>query len=326
MASEPEDVDQPIGVAEGESARTRIGSPFENLSLRRQEALEGWLFVLPKLAILLFVLAFPLAFGVYLSFTTSNLLDLPGEFVGLQNYAWLIDYPVWWTAVRNVLIIGAVKIPTNVFLAFTTALLLRERLRGSTLYRVAFIIPVAGPPVIWGIIWRLMLFPNEGGIVNSLLLTAGVVETYIPFLSSPTWAVPSVIMAQMWAFGLSMLIYMAALSGLPTSVMESAAIDGANKFQRVRYIIWPLMKPTTFFLVVIQLVLVMRMGFGAIFVMTQGGPLNSTMVPSYLIYELAFQYNNFGRSAATAILMFLITALISLLAYKPLQSNAEYYQ
>jgi len=123
-----------------------------------------------------------------------------------------------------------------------------------------------------------------------------------------------------------MLIYMAALAGLPSSVMESAAMDGANKYQKVRYIIWPLMKPTTFFLVVIQLVLVMRMGFGAVFVMTQGGPLNATMVPSYFIYQLAFRYNSFGQSAAAAILMFLITAIIALLTYKPLQSNAEYYQ
>jgi ABC-type sugar transport system permease subunit len=123
-----------------------------------------------------------------------------------------------------------------------------------------------------------------------------------------------------------MLIYMAALAGLPASVMESAAMDGADKWQKIRYIIWPLMKPTTFFLLVIQLVLVMRLGFGAVFVMTGGGPFNSTMVPSYLIYQLAFQFNEFGRSAATAMMMFVITGLVALAMYKPLQSRAEYYQ
>jgi len=135
-----------------------------------------------------------------------------------------------------------------------------------------------------------------------------------------------VILSQMWGFGLSMLIYMAALAGLPESVMESAAMDGANKYQRVRYIIWPLMKPTTFFLVVIQLALVTRLGFSAVFVLTRGGPLNSSMVPSFLIFDLAFGFNEFGRSAAAAMALFVITAIVTFAAYKPLQNNAQYYE
>lgn len=309
-------------------SQTGTASRFsvENLSLRQQEFIEGWAFVLGKIALILFVIGFPMAFAFYLSFTDSNLVNLPGEFIGLDNYRWVLNQDVWWTSLKNVFLLGAIVIPTNIIFSFTTALLLREKLHGSTLYRIAFLIPVSGPPIIWAIVWKLVLFPNEGGIFNAILLSLGAIESYIPFLSDPATALPSVIISQMWGFGLSMLIYMAALAGLPASVMESAAMDGANKYQKVRYIIWPLMKPTTFFLVVIQLVLVMRMGFGAVFVMTQGGPLNSTMVPSYFIYQLAFQYNSFGQSAAAAILMFLVTALIALLTYKPLQSNAEYYQ
>jgi ABC-type sugar transport system permease subunit len=322
MASESEEKTVEMAGDRSTGERSLLG----NFSLRQQEAIEGWLFVLPKFAIILFVLGFPLAFGVYLSFTESNLLNLPGEFVGLENYRWLVEFPVWWTSIQNVLVIAVVKIPTNIFFSFTAALLLRERLKGSTLYRVAFIIPVAGPPVIWGIVWRLMLFPNQGGIVNSVLLSVGAIEEFIPFLSSTTLALPSIILAVMWSFGLSMLIYMAALSGLPSSVMESAAIDGANKYQRVRYVIWPLMKPTTLFLVVIQLVLVTRLGFATVFVMTQGGPLNASMVPSYLVYELAFTFNEFGRASAVAMGMFIVTALIAAVLYKPLSGNTEYYQ
>lgn len=309
-------------------SKSKTSSRFsvDNLSLAQQEFIEGWLFVLGKLALILFVIGFPMAFAVYLSFTDSNLVNLPGEFIGLENYVWVLEQNVWWTSLKNVFLLGGIVIPTNIIFSFTTALLLREKLRGSTFYRVAFLVPVSGPPIIWAIVWKLILFPNEGGVINALLLAVGAIGSYIPFLSDTAYALPSVILSQMWGFGLSMLIYMAALSGLPASVMESAAMDGANKYQKVRYIIWPLMKPTTFFLVVIQLVLVMRMGFGAVFVMTEGGPLNSTMVPSYFIYELAFQYNSFGQSAAAAILMFFVTAIIALLTYKPLQSNAEYYQ
>lgn len=322
MASESED--RTIELPEEESAG--FGSLLDRLTLRQQEAIEGWLFVVPKLAILLFVLAFPLAFGVYLSFTTSNLVNLPGEFVGLQNYRWLIQNDVWWKAVQNVLFVGVFKIPTNIFFSFTAALLLREKLRGHNLYRAAFIIPVAGPPVIWGIVWRLMLFPNEGGVINSALLSLGVIDQYIPFLSDTAFALPSVIMSIIWSFGLSMLIYMAALSGLPSSVMESAAIDGANRWQRVRYVIWPLMKPTTLFLVVIQLVLVTRLGFATVFVMTQGGPLNASIVPSYLVYRLAFRFNAFGQASTVAMGMFMVTAVLAILLYKPLSGNTEYYQ
>lgn len=323
MASETEDGTIDIE-DQGDTGRSVLS--IENLSLKQQEFIEGWLFVLGKLAIILFVIGFPMAFGIYVSFTRSNLVNLPGQFIGLDNYIWLIEYDVWWTSLKNVLLLGAVFIPTNIIFSFTTALLLRERIRGSTLYRVVFLVPVAGPPIIWAIVWKLMLFPNSGGIINALLLDLGIIQSYIPFLSDTALALPSVIFSQIWGFGLSMLIYMAALSGLPPSVMESAAMDGASKYQKVRYIIWPLMKPTTFFLVVIQLVLVMRLGFGAVFVMTGGGPLNATMVPSYLIYELAFNYNEFGRSAAIAMTVFVITGIITLLIYKPLQSNAEYYQ
>lgn len=324
MASEPKEGS--INVEERSGRENASWFSVENLSLRQQEFIEGWLFVLGKLSIILFVIGFPMVFATYLSFTDSNLVNLPGEFIGLENYAWVLTQDIWWTSLRNVFLLGLVVIPTNIVFSFTTALLLREKLRGSTFYRVAFLVPVSGPPIIWAIVWKLVLFPNEGGLINAILLDIGVIQSYIPFLSSTAYALPSVILSQVWGFGLSMLIYMAALAGLPSSVMESAAMDGANKFQKVRYIIWPLMKPTTFFLIVIQLVLVTRMGFGAVFVMTEGGPLNSTMVPSYFIYELAFQYNDFGRSAAAAILMFLVTALIALATYKPLKSNAEYYQ
>lgn len=300
--------------------------PDVEIDLETQEHIEGWLFVAPKVALILLVLAFPIAFGVYVSFTQSNLLNLPGEFIGLDNYVWLLQYDVWWIAVKNVLIIGAVLIPTNIFFSLTTALLLTERLRGNYLYRIAFIVPVAGPPLIWAIVWRFILFPDQGGFLNSWLLTLGVVDQAIPWLTSTTWALPSVIMSLMWGFGLSMLIYLAAMAGLPEDLMDASRMDGAGRWERLRYIIWPLLKPTTFFLVVIQVIQVFRLGFSAVFVLTEGGPLNQTQVPSYFIYALAFQFNSFGRSAAASMVMFLLTILVTLLLYKPLQSRTEYYQ
>lgn len=300
--------------------------PEIDLDLETQEHLEGWLFVTPKVLLILLVLAFPVAFGVYVSFTESNLLNLPGEFIGLQNYIWLLEYRVWWTAVKNVLIIGAVLIPTNIFFSLSTALILTEKLRGNYLYRIAFIVPVAGPPIIWAIVWNFLLFPNDGGFLNSWLLTLGVVEQAIGWTTNATWALPSVITSLMWGFGLSMLIYLAAMAGLPEDLIDASKMDGAGRWARLRYVIWPLLKPTTFFLVVVQLIQVFRLGFGAVYVLTEGGPMNATQVPSYFIYATAFNYNSFGRSAAASMVMFGLTALVTLLLYRSLQSRAEYYQ
>lgn len=300
--------------------------PSLDLDLRTQEHIEGWLFVTPKVGLILLVLAFPILFGIYVSFTASNLMNLPGEFVGLDNYAWLLGYRVWWISVMNVLIIGLVLIPTNIFFSLTTALILTERLRGNYLYRIAFIVPVAGPPIIWAIVWRFILFPNSGGFLNSWLLTFGVVEQAIGWTTNITWALPSVITSLMWGFGLSMLIYLAAMAGLPEDLMDASRMDGAGRWERLRYVIWPLLKPTTFFLLVVQLIQVFRLGFSAVFVLTEGGPINATQVPSYFIYATAFNYNSFGRSASASIVMFLLTAVVTLLMYKPLQSRTEYYQ
>jgi multiple sugar transport system permease protein len=309
-----------------DTAESATSTDLFSMDLETQEHIEGWLFIMGKLLLVLLVFAFPLVFGVYVSFTHSTLVNLPGEFIGLDNYIWLLQYDVWWTAVKNVLIIGIVLIPTNIFFALTTSLLLTEKLRGNYLYRVAYIVPIAGPPLIWAIVWKFIFFPAKGGILNSLLLILGILNNPIGWTGSTTWALPAVIITLMWGFGLSMLIYLAALSGLPEELIDASKMDGAGRWHRLRYIIWPLLKPTTFFLVVVQLINIFRLGFSVVYVLTQGGPLNSTAVPSYFIYSIAFNYNSFGKSAAASMVMFLLTVLITLLLWKPLQSRAEYYQ
>lgn len=312
-------------VREDESA-TSDRRPTSYLTLEQQEYLEGWLFVSGKLLLILLVLVIPITFGLYVSFTRSNLYQLPGPFVGLDNYVWLLGYDVWWTSLFNVTLMGLVLLPANIFLSLSSALLLSEKLRGRYLYRTAYVIPIAGPPIIWALVWKFLYFPGEAGILNAILLDFGLIGNPIGWLSNLSTALPAVIVSQVWGFGLSMLIYMAGISGIPASVIESSKLDGAGRFDRLRYIVWPLLKPTTFFLVVVQLINVFRLGFGAVFVLTKGGPINATMVPSFLIYSLAFDFNSFGKSAAASFVMFLLTLAITLILWKPLQSRAEYYQ
>lgn len=297
---------------------------LSRLSLERQEAVAGWLFVIPKLAIILFAIGGPIVFGLYVSFTDSHLIQIPGEFIGLDNYVWLLGYDVWWLSIRNVILIGLVLIPTNIFFSFTTSVLLLEKLQGKTFYRVAFLIPIAGPPLVWAVVWRLVIFPTEGGIANSILLSIGVLDAPIPFLSRSAYALPSVILTVIWGFGLSMLIYMAAMSNVPSSLIEAAKLDGAGRLQRIRYILWPVMKPTTLFLVVIHVIVIFQFGFAAVFVLTGGGPGSSTMIPSYFIYTLAFSHHEMGRAAAGAFVLFGLTAIATFLSWKLLGSRVRY--
>lgn len=299
---------------------------LSRLTLEQQEFIEGWLFVLGKWLMTLLVLILPILFGIYISFTRSNLTNFPGHFVGLENYWFVFEYDLFWKAVKNVLLMGLVILPTNIFFSFTTSVLLMEKIRGSYLYRTAYIVPIAGPPIIWAIVWKFLYFPNESGILNQALLSVGIIGEPVGWLTNPDFALAAVITSQIWGFGISMLIYMAALSGLPESVLEASKLDGAGRWHRIRHVIWPLLKPTTFFLVVIQVINVLRLGFGAVFVMTKGGPLNATMVPSFLVYKLAFQFNNFGRSAAMSMVLFVFTIGITLLMYIPLRNTTEYYQ
>lgn len=299
-------------------------STFERLSLRTQENIQGWLFIIGKVALIALVMAFPMAFAFYVSLTHATVYDIPGEFIGLDNYRWLLGYDVWWRSVLNVSIIGLVLLPTNIGFSLYTAMLLNERIRGHYFYRIAYLIPIAGPPLVWAIVWRFLLFPTNAGYINGWLQTLGF--DAMPWLIEHPWALFSVIFSLLWGFGISMLIYLAALSGMPRSLIEASQLDGANRFERLRYIVWPLLKPVTFFLVVLQVINIFQLGFAAVFVLTEGGPLNTTMVPSFFIYQTAFDANAFGRSAAASMTMFVLTVIVTLVMWRLLRGTTEYYQ
>lgn len=313
-----------FSVFPNEKVQRRLRESLPTLTRNQQNNAEGWLFIAGKMSLVLLVMGFPILFSVYISLTRADLYNIPGEFIGLDNYIWLLQYDVWWTSVRNVTIIGLVLLPTNILFSLYTALFLTERVKGHYIYRTAYLIPIAGPPLIWAIVWKFMLFPTEAGFINSWLITLGFES--VGWLTTRPYALFSIIISLLWGFGISMLIYLAALSGIPQSLLESAELDGAGRFNRLRYIIWPLLKPTTFFLVVVQVINIFQLGFAAVFVLTEGGPLNSTMVPSYFIYTLAFDFNAFGRSAAASLTMFVLTLVVTLLLWLPLRGQTEYYQ
>lgn len=280
---------------------------------RRREALYGYAFLSPQLfGFLLFVIGPLVAVFVY-SLQTRNLLTGQIAFVGLQNYKdALFHNPLFWRVLLNSLIFAAGLVPFNMALALVLALLLSRPFRGVTFFRTMFFAPVVTSAVAWAIVWRFML-QGEHGTVNQFL---GLVGIHGPnWLRQPAWAMVSVIGTRVLKnVGLNMIIYIAALQGIPREYSEAAAIDGANRWQVFRNITLPLLAPTTLVVSVITIVGSLKV-FDQILLMTQGGPGNATMVLVYYIYQQAFQFFRTGYASTLAVTLFVVTLGLTLLQW-----------
>lgn len=280
---------------------------------RRREALYGYAFLSPQLfGFLLFVIGPLVAVFVY-SFQTRNLLTGQISFVGLQNYKdALFHNPLFWRVLLNSLIFAAGLVPFNMALALVLALLLSRPFRGVTIFRTMFFAPVVTSAVAWAIVWRFML-QGEHGTVNQFLGLAGIHGPN--WLRQPAWAMVSVIGTRVLKnVGLNMIIYIAALQGIPREYSEAAAIDGANRWQVFRNITLPLLAPTTLVVSVITIVGSLKV-FDQILLMTQGGPGNATMVLVYYIYQQAFQFFKTGYASTLAVTLFVVTLGLTLLQW-----------
>jgi multiple sugar transport system permease protein len=282
-------------------------------TLRSRDAFFGYLFVSPQLTgFLLFVLGPLVAVFIY-SFQDRNLLSGAISNVGLQNYHdALFVNPVFWKVLLNTLVFTAGLVPLNVGLALLLALLMNKPFRGVTFFRTLFFAPVVTSAVAWAIVWRFML-QGEQGTVNQFLALAGIDGPN--WLRSPAWAMTAVIVTRVLKnVGLNMIIYLAALQGIPREYGEAAAIDGANRWQVFRNITLPLLAPTTLVVTVITVVGSLKV-FDHILLMTGGGPENATLVLVYYVYQQAFEFFNIGYASTVAVVLFAITIVLTLIQW-----------
>lgn len=275
---------------------------------RRRDMTAGWLFVLPMLVLFVLFRAFPALGAVGLSFTDYK---LSGAFkvVGLDNYADFFTSEVARNALATTLLYAAIYVPLMLVVALGIALLLNHIVWGSGLFRSMMFLPYVTSFVLAGIIWTWLL--SLEGPINAAVSALG--QAPIPFLSgAQPLILTSIASASVChGYGYSMLILLAGLKTIPEELYESARIDGATAWRQFRHITLPLLRPSLFFVLVIETIAAFQV-FDTAYVMTGGGPARASYSLVYFLYDSAFRYFNFGQAAAVGVVLFAIVLLLSL--------------
>jgi putative chitobiose transport system permease protein len=279
-------------------------------TLRRQ--LTPYLFLLPALIVLTLTVFYPALQAFYLSFTQYEYdLTQPPLWVGLKNFERLSTDPVFWQTFRNTLLYLIGVVPILVTAPLGLAILVNQQLRGIRWFRVAYYTPVVISMVVAGIAWK-WLYADEG-LLNQLLTWLRLSQDGIPWLTSPQWAIFSVMAVTIWkGLGYYMVIYLAGLQAIPQDLYEAAAIDGCDGINRHWNITIPLMRPYLLLVAVISAISATKV-FEEVFIMTQGGPRNASKTLVYYVYEQAFQDLEMSYACTIGLVMFLMILALSVL-------------
>lgn len=262
----------------------------------RREVLTAVGFLIPALVILGTFVIYPIVSGGFLSLTSWNGFGTAQQFVGLDNYTrMLADHEFWNSLLVTVVYAGGVSV-LSVASGLAIALLLDAPLRGLAIYRGIYFLPVVTSSVAAAIVWRYMLDPS--GVLNRLLTTIGLPT--VDWLNQRWTALAALTLLTVWKnLGFNAILYLTALQALPVSLTEAAQLDGASLWQRIRWMTIPLLRPTTFF-VVVQALITAFQSFDLVYVLTGGGPTGGTEVLGMLMYRYAFKLGQFGYGAAIA--------------------------
>lgn len=274
------------------------------------------LFSLKNITVFLLIIYFAifLIYPIYRAFAGSlhdwNPLIDKYDWVGLENFKTVLSSSLFWKSIKNTFVFAFFSVIFRVVLGLGLAMLLYSKLaRFKTFFRGMFYMPTITPLVAVSFVWMWMFNP-QFGLINK------VFHLDINWLKDTTWALPAVIIMTIWKdFGYATVIFLGGLMGLPEEVFEAADIDGASRWQRFINITWPLLKPTTLFVVITSLITYLQ-AYVQILIMTEGGPGTSTFVISYLIFDEAFVKYNFGTASAMAIILFVIIGILTILMFK----------
>ncbi len=297
-------------------------------SAAKREARTAWLFLTPGLALFFLFVLIPVLAALYLSFCRYDIIHSP-VWIGLGNYARiardLSGHGVFYLSLRNTAQYAVGTIPVGMALALGLALLVNAGLRGVSLYRTSYYLPVVTSLVAVSMVWMWLYDPTYGLLNYGLeLLSRGLSfvahrKVEIPpqtWLADPGQAMPAIIAMSIWrGLGYNMVIYLAGLQGIPDHLYEAATIDGASRWQQFWAITWPLLKPTTAFILVISVIGASQV-FAQVYVMTNGGPNNATTTIVHQIFQNAFSFLKMGYASAMAFVLFALIFLLSLITLR----------
>ena len=291
---------------QGSKAEEMVKSYLGKIS--NNQGFAGIVFILPALLGTLIFIIIPVICSFGLSFAKWDLLN-PIEFVGLKNYIDIFHEPLFYKILVNTFVFAISTSIFGVIIPLVLAAILNSKIRGSEFYKTAYFLPFITPMIVIGVVWEWIFDPNIG-LLNQIL------HLHINWLYDTNFAMPALIIVSVWKLiGYNMVIFLSGLSGISQSMFEAAKIDGANVFQTFKNITVPLLSPTIFFVVIITAISSFQI-FDLIYLMTDGGPLDSTNVLVYAIYKNAFEYFNIGKASAMAYVLFVIILVLTLMQWK----------
>ncbi|RKX34701.1 MAG: ABC transporter permease [Verrucomicrobia bacterium] len=291
------------------------------------EVLKGYGFILPWLLGFILLTAGPMAYSLYLSFTASNLLS-PPQWVGLENFQrMLFEDPLFYRSLLNTAIYAGLSVPLGLILSIGLALLLNAPVRGIGFFRTLFFFPSVTNMVAVAVLW-MWIFNPEFGLLNAGLRMIGIEGPF--WLQSDVWAKPALVLMSLWTVGGQMIIFLAALQGVPSDMLEAAALDGAGRRRRFFAVTLPLISPAILFNLIMGMIGAFQV-FTQVFVMTggvqpgsEGGPNNATLFIVLYIYKKAFQEFDMGYASAMSWALFVIILAMTSLAWRLSRHRVHY--
>ena len=275
---------------------------------KKHNNMVGWLFVLPAVLGTLIFIIFPVICSFSLSFTDWDLLN-EIKFVGLDNYKAVFNDNLFWKMLDNTFVYAISTTVFGVIIPLTLAYILNNKIRGSEFFKTAYFLPFITPMIVIALVWQWIFDPNIGLINN-------IFNCHINWLYDTSFAMPVLIFISVWKLiGYNLIIFLSGFATINNEVLEASKIDGADGLKTFWYVTIPMLAPTTFFVIVITSITSFQV-FDLIYMMTQGGPENSTMVLVYSIYKYAFEYFDIGRASAIAYVLFGIIFVLVLLQWK----------
>lgn len=269
---------------------------------------SAYFYLFPALAIILTFHVLPIFYAMVISVHSGGMTNYFKNFVGLSNFEYVITNKHFWYSMWNTVYYVVGTVPAQIFMSLFIAILLNQKIKGLEMYRVIYFLPVITSVNAISIVWKYIY--QKYGVLNSFV---GFL-TGIPgpdWLMDTTWAMPAIIIMSIWkGLGYNVIIFLAGLQNVPPSLYDAAKIDGAGRWKTFWNVTWPMISPTTFFVMIMSTISSFQV-FAQVYMMTGGGPQESTTVVIYYLYQLAYVEHKMGRASALAFILFLIIFAIT---------------
>jgi multiple sugar transport system permease protein len=285
-----------------------------------RRAITGYLFVSPFILGVLIWVVFPAGMAAWLAFQKWDLIT-PAKYVGTANFVTMVNDQLFWQSLKVTFIYTFVSVPLSLIISFSLALLINTKVRGLAVFRTIYYLPTIVPAVANAVLWAWIL-NTDFGLLNSIIHYFGLAK--VPWLQEPRYALPAIILMSLWGAGQAMIIFLAGLQGIDDVYYEAAKIDGAGSWAQMIYITIPMMSSVIFFNLILGVISSFQV-FTAGYLITSGGPQNSTLFYVLYLYRVAFQNLKMGYASALSWVLFFIILIFTVIIFKTV-GRTVYYQ